>query len=104
MRTRSFAMKWKLFTMTCLALSLLLPGGLLQPKAAQAADPYKIVAYYPSWGAYTRNFNVFDIDASKITHINYAFADSLGRPARQSGPGRAESGNLADARRERPND
>lgn len=74
-RTRSFAKKWKLFTMTCLAVSLLLPGGLLQPKAAEAADPYKIVAYYPSWGAYARNFNVFDIDASQITHINYAFAD-----------------------------
>ncbi|WP_018752465.1 glycosyl hydrolase family 18 protein [Paenibacillus sanguinis] len=74
-RHARFARKWKLFTLTCLALSLLLPGGLFQPESAKAAEDYKIVAYYPSWGAYARNFNVYDIDASKITHINYAFAD-----------------------------
>ncbi|AFH59988.1 glycosyl hydrolase family 18 protein [Paenibacillus caseinilyticus] len=36
---------------------------------------YKIVTYYPAWAVYARNFKVPDIDASKITHINYAFAD-----------------------------
>jgi len=38
-------------------------------------EGYKIVGYFPSWGAYGRNFNVADIDGSKLTHINYAFAD-----------------------------
>ncbi|MFN0222953.1 MULTISPECIES: glycosyl hydrolase family 18 protein [Paenibacillus] len=38
-------------------------------------DNYKIVTYYTSWSVYGRNFKVADIDASKITHINYAFAD-----------------------------
>ncbi|AZK48256.1 glycosyl hydrolase family 18 protein [Paenibacillus lentus] len=42
---------------------------------AEAASDYKIIGYYPSWGAYGRNYNVTDIDASKVTHINYAFAD-----------------------------
>ncbi|GAA0133468.1 glycosyl hydrolase family 18 protein [Paenibacillus sp. YSY-4.3] len=42
---------------------------------AEAASDYKIIGYYPSWGAYGRNYNVSDIDASKVTHINYAFAD-----------------------------
>lgn len=73
--THRFAKKLRLLTATCLALSLLLPGGLLGPKPAKAADSYKIVAYYPSWGAYARSFNVSNIDASKVTHINYAFAD-----------------------------
>ncbi|AJS59949.1 glycosyl hydrolase family 18 protein [Paenibacillus sp. IHBB 10380] len=41
----------------------------------QAAEGYKVVGYYPSWGAYGRNYLVSDIDASKVTHINFAFAD-----------------------------
>ncbi|HEY2491962.1 MAG TPA: glycosyl hydrolase family 18 protein [Paenibacillus sp.] len=41
----------------------------------QAAEGYKVVGYYPSWGAYGRNYLVGDIDASKVTHINFAFAD-----------------------------
>ncbi|WP_193726579.1 glycosyl hydrolase family 18 protein [Paenibacillus guangzhouensis] len=37
---------------------------------------YKIVGYFPSWGVYSgRNYKVPDIDASKVTHINFAFAD-----------------------------
>lgn len=35
----------------------------------------KIVGYFPSWGIYGRNYQVADIDASKLTHLNYAFAD-----------------------------
>ncbi|EGL20218.1 MULTISPECIES: glycosyl hydrolase family 18 protein [unclassified Paenibacillus] len=47
----------------------------LSAQKASAAESYKIVGYYPSWAAYGRNYNVADIDASKVTHINYAFAD-----------------------------
>lgn len=47
-----------------------------EPQAeAIAASNYKIIGYYPSWGAYQRNYNVSDIDPNKVTHINYAFAD-----------------------------
>lgn len=35
----------------------------------------KIVAYYPSWATYARNYQVADISAEKITHINFAFAN-----------------------------
>lgn len=44
------------------------------------ADPdpvqtdYKMVGYYAGWSTYS-NFNVLNIDASKLTHINYAFAN-----------------------------
>ncbi len=31
--------------------------------------------YYMAWSIYARNYVVDDIDASKITHINYAFAN-----------------------------
>ncbi|OME79516.1 chitinase [Paenibacillus sp. FSL A5-0031] len=41
----------------------------------EAASNSKIIGYYPSWGAYGRNYNVMDMDVSKVTHINYAFAD-----------------------------
>jgi chitinase len=34
----------------------------------------RIVGYYPEWGVYDRKFHVADIPASKLTHINYAFA------------------------------
>lgn len=43
--------------------------------ASAAGSSYKIVGYFPSWGIYGRSYNVKDIDASKVTHINYAFAD-----------------------------
>uniref|UniRef100_UPI0013E3423C glycoside hydrolase family 18 protein n=1 Tax=Paenibacillus alginolyticus TaxID=59839 RepID=UPI0013E3423C len=37
---------------------------------------YKKIGYFASWGVYSgRNFKVQDIDASKVTHINFAFAD-----------------------------
>ncbi|BFH63594.1 glycosyl hydrolase family 18 protein [Paenibacillus azoreducens] len=45
-------------------------------EAKAAADSgYKLVGYFPSWGIYGRNYNVSNIDVSKVTHINYAFAD-----------------------------
>jgi chitinase len=40
-----------------------------------AGTGYKAVAYYTSWSTYKRNYQVTAIPASKITHINYAFAD-----------------------------
>lgn len=43
--------------------------------AAAVGSNYKIVGYFPSWGIYGRSYNVTDIDVSKVTHINYAFAD-----------------------------
>lgn len=36
---------------------------------------YNIVTYYTSWSIYERKFEPSNIDASQITHINYAFAD-----------------------------
>ncbi len=49
--------------------------GLPGVKAEASGNDYKIVGYYPSWGAYGRNYQVMDMDVSKVTHINYAFAD-----------------------------
>lgn len=39
-----------------------------------AAGPI-ILAYFAAWSIYARNYFVADIDGSKITHINYAFAN-----------------------------
>ncbi len=38
------------------------------------AQPH-MVAYYPSWAVYARNYHVPDIPAELVTHINYAFAN-----------------------------
>lgn len=35
----------------------------------------RIVGYYTSWSVYQRDFHVSEIDASRLTHINYAFAN-----------------------------
>ena len=34
-----------------------------------------ILAYFAAWSIYARNYFVADIDGSKVTHINYAFAN-----------------------------
>lgn len=39
---------------------------------------HKIVAYYTAWSTYARNYQIADIDASKLTHINYGFANISG--------------------------
>ncbi|HEY4391805.1 MAG TPA: glycosyl hydrolase family 18 protein [Paenibacillus sp.] len=43
-------------------------------KAVPGSD-YTQVSYYTQWSVYDREFYPEDVDASKITHINYAFAD-----------------------------
>ncbi|MGZ7445237.1 glycosyl hydrolase family 18 protein [Paenibacillus sp. TH7-28] len=65
---------WLLVAALIVPLFSLSPFGENRAAAAGTTD-YKIVGYYPSWGAYARNYLVSDIDASKVTHINYAFAD-----------------------------
>jgi chitinase len=40
------------------------------PQAAR-----RIVGYYTSWSIYQRDFQVADIPADKLTHVNYAFAN-----------------------------
>lgn len=35
----------------------------------------KLLGTFLPWGVYGRNYQVADIDASKLTHLNYAFAD-----------------------------
>jgi GH18 family chitinase len=35
----------------------------------------RLVGYFPSWGIYGRDFQVSDVAASQLTHINYAFAN-----------------------------
>jgi chitinase len=37
-----------------------------------------VVGYYPAWATYQRDFQVSQIDAGKLTHINYAFANVEG--------------------------
>lgn len=71
----AFARAAKLFLGLSMILSIIVPSLALTTDKAEAADNYKIVGYYPSWAAYGRTYNVSDIDPTKVTHINYAFAD-----------------------------
>ncbi|MCD4783403.1 MAG: cellulose binding domain-containing protein [Candidatus Eremiobacteraeota bacterium] len=43
------------------------------PTPTPPSGDKRIVAYFVNWGIYGRNYNVTDIPADKITHINYAF-------------------------------
>lgn len=79
--TRNVSFKVLTFCLT-LMLSLMLSPGLQADasssnnKDAKLAQPdRKVIAYYPSWATYDRNYQVADIDAEKVTHINYAFAN-----------------------------
>ncbi|KAH9109229.1 hypothetical protein AeMF1_015665, partial [Aphanomyces euteiches] len=58
--------------MTGIAKSALIALALAMASPAEATK-YKNVVYYVEWAIYARNFNIFDMDWSKVTHINYAF-------------------------------
>jgi chitinase len=52
------------------------------PTFAHAQDPprndQRIIGYFTEWSVYQRKYNVPDIPADKLTHINYAFARIVG--------------------------
>ncbi|MBP7682066.1 MAG: glycoside hydrolase family 18 protein [Deltaproteobacteria bacterium] len=35
----------------------------------------RVIGYYPAWATYARDFQVSEIPAGRLTHINYAFAN-----------------------------
>lgn len=37
------------------------------------SDGLRVVGYFEEWGIYGRDFRVADVDASKLTHLNYSF-------------------------------
>ena len=49
-----------------------------RPKPGGYAGNKKLIAYYPAWATYARNYQVSDIPDQKLTHINYAFANIAG--------------------------
>ena len=49
---------------------------LAAPSAAGATS--RVVGYYPGWGIYDPAFEVADLPAEKLTHVNYAFANLVG--------------------------
>ncbi|HPE70933.1 MAG TPA: glycosyl hydrolase family 18 protein [Candidatus Competibacter sp.] len=59
----------KLYAKILLALAI----GAGATESAVAADK-RIIGYFPAWGIYDRDYQVADVPASKLTHINYAFA------------------------------
>jgi chitinase len=44
------------------------------PAPTKPSTSYKVIAYYSSWGTYSK-FEVSQIEAPHLTHINYAFAN-----------------------------
>ena len=40
----------------------------------QKVEPRKVVGYYAGWSIYGRDYQVEDVPADKLTHLNYAFA------------------------------
>ena len=45
------------------------------PTTDASTGTKKIIGYYPSWATYARNYQVADIQAQKLTHLNFAFAN-----------------------------
>ena len=45
------------------------------PSPTPERSAKRIVGYYTSWSIYERDFQVADIPADKLTHVNYAFAN-----------------------------
>lgn len=61
-----------LWTSATNTLSIYSPSNPVPAPAKQST--YKVVAYYSSWGTYSKS-EVSHMDASLLTHINYAFAN-----------------------------
>ena len=40
-----------------------------------SVDSPKMVAYFPEWGIYGRDYHISDVPASELTHLVYAFAN-----------------------------
>src|SRR5438034_6025202 len=59
-------------------VALLVPIALsavgAESPAVEVPKDKRVVAYFTEWGVYGRKYNVGDIPATKVTHINYAFA------------------------------
>lgn len=72
---RKLSITWMSLLLFIVPLVLGIGVGVQTVEAASPNGNYKIIGYFPSWGIYGRSYNVTNIDASKITHINYAFAD-----------------------------
>ncbi|MDK8181828.1 glycosyl hydrolase family 18 protein [Paenibacillus sp. UMB4589-SE434] len=66
---------WSFILTLCLLLSLFWPWAGESAAGAAADTSYKSVGYYTDWATYDQNYQVEHIDASKLTHLNYAFAD-----------------------------
>jgi chitinase len=56
---------------------------------------HTVAGYYISWGAYGRNYTPRDIDATKLTHIIYAFAN-IDKGEVTLGDEAADPGNFAE--------
>lgn len=64
---------WVLSCAAAICIAVIVASHLVL--GAQANSPaHTIAGYYVSWGAYGRNYTPRDIDATKLTHIIYAFA------------------------------
>ncbi|MFL5268843.1 MAG: glycoside hydrolase family 18 protein [Stellaceae bacterium] len=59
---------------------------------------HTVAGYYISWGAYGRAYTPRDIDATKLTHIIYAFAN-IDKGGVTLGDAAADPGNLTELRR-----
>ena len=79
---------------TMIAIFLAYPCTL----AVHAKSPdHKIAGYYVSWSAYGRNYTPRDIDATKFTHIIYAFAN-IDNGVITPGDAAVDPGNFAELR------
>jgi chitinase len=65
--------------LSLLAVLAAVSAGLLSVPAADEQKPgpkgdRRIVGYFTEWSNYQRKYNVADIPADRLTHVNYAFA------------------------------
>jgi chitinase len=60
---------------TILALATLGAGANDSVGTVHAIGATRVIGYYPSWATYERNYQVSDIPADQLTHINVAFAN-----------------------------
>src|SRR4051812_27881637 len=65
---------WAVAVLAAVAVATLAAGDPADKPAERETPKKRLVGYFAEWAVYQREYNVGDVPADRLTHLNYAFA------------------------------